>query len=239
MIEPTSYTLIPLPMSIEYTLKRHARARNLKISINPDGGVIVTCPRLTPKFVIDRFVRDHANWITTHQAKMQKNRLAPTDQILLFGKALQVEVSNVLKGKVGVLIETEKLIVTPISDTKDSITKAIQRFFKRTAQSHILERLEILAQQMNITFRQVAFKTQKTRWGSCSSQGNLNFNWRLIHAPREIIDYVIIHELAHRVHMDHSTAFWKLVEKFDPEYRIHRGWLKRQGHHLQNQPWLD
>ena len=82
---------------------------------------------------------------------------------------------------------------------------------------------------MDINFNSITLREQKTRWGSCSSKGNLNFNWRLVHYRPEIIDYVIIHELAHRTHMNHSAKFWQLVEKYDPEYRKHRGFLKRHG----------
>jgi len=82
---------------------------------------------------------------------------------------------------------------------------------------------------MNTTYQNVTLKEQKTRWGSCSSKGNLNFNWRLVHFEPPIIDYVIVHELAHRTHMNHSADFWSLVATFDPEYRIKKGWLKRNG----------
>lgn len=110
--------------------------------------------------------------------------------------------------------------------------KALERFLKSTAQVYVIKRTEQLAEKMNVTFKNITLREQSSRWGSCSSAGNLNFNWRLVHAEPNIIDYVIVHELAHRVHMDHSRSFWALVAKFDPEYQIHRGWLKRQGHAL-------
>jgi predicted metal-dependent hydrolase len=82
---------------------------------------------------------------------------------------------------------------------------------------------------MDISFGSISLREQKSRWGSCSSLGNLNFNWRLAHHPPAVIDYVIIHELAHRLHMDHSSAFWSVVKKYDPEHLKHQGWLKRRG----------
>ncbi|MBT3249209.1 MAG: M48 family metallopeptidase [Candidatus Pacebacteria bacterium] len=110
-----------------------------------------------------------------------------------------------------------------------SSTKEADRFLKSTATRYILPRTKQLADKMEIKFGRITLRQQKTRWGSCSSQGNLNFNWRLVHCPTKVIDYVIIHELAHRQHMNHSSSFWGLVRKHDPEYLRNRGWLKRNG----------
>jgi len=80
---------------------------------------------------------------------------------------------------------------------------------------------------MGIDYGKITIRDQDSRWGSCSSQGNLNFSWRLIKTPQEVLEYVIIHELAHIKHMDHSKQFWELVEQYDPLYREHRRWLRR------------
>jgi predicted metal-dependent hydrolase len=80
---------------------------------------------------------------------------------------------------------------------------------------------------MNVNYNTIQIKDQTSRWGSCSSKGGLNFSWRLIKAPAEVLQYVVIHELAHRKHLDHSKNFWVMVEKFDPFFREHRRWLRR------------
>ena len=85
---------------------------------------------------------------------------------------------------------------------------------------------------MQTSYNKITLRRQKTRWGSCSSKKNLNFNWQLVYFEPKIIDYVIIHELAHLTHMNHSKNFWQLVEKYDPEYKKHVGWLKRNGLNL-------
>ena len=82
------------------------------------------------------------------------------------------------------------------------------------------------AAQMNVTYGRITIRNQQTRWGSCSSKGNLNFNYRLFFLPEELRDYVIVHELSHRRYMNHSTEFWAEVEKYCPEYRIYRKQLK-------------
>ena len=82
------------------------------------------------------------------------------------------------------------------------------------------------------TYTSISIRDQKTRWGSCSGRGTLSFNWRLILAPPEILDYVVVHELCHLTHMNHSKEFWKLVESVIPDYKIKRKWLKENGHTL-------
>lgn len=84
---------------------------------------------------------------------------------------------------------------------------------------HFLERLEWYAPRMGVSYQRVTIRNQKGRWGSCSSKGNLNFNYRLHYLPQELMDYVVIHELAHRVYMNHSPEFWSLVERFMPDYK--------------------
>ena len=85
------------------------------------------------------------------------------------------------------------------------------------------------ARIMGVSYGRIAIREQKTRWGSCSSKGNLNFNWRLILAPEEVLDYVVVHELAHRREMNHSKAFYAIVESVLPDYRQARRWLREHG----------
>lgn len=87
-------------------------------------------------------------------------------------------------------------------------------------------------EKLNLEYNKVFIKDQKTRWGSCSSQGNLNFNYRLVMAPLPVIDYLVTHELAHLAEMNHSKRFWSLVERVCPEYKKHRQWLKEHGSEL-------
>ena len=102
------------------------------------------------------------------------------------------------------------------------------------AVSYIPTRVAYFAPIIGVTYGRITIRNQKTRWGSCSSKGNLNFNCLLMMAPKEVIDYVVIHELCHRKEMNHSKKFWALVEKAMPDYKIHRKWLKENGASLMN-----
>lgn len=90
-------------------------------------------------------------------------------------------------------------------------------------------KVEYYARIMGVSYGRISIREQKTRWGSCSSKGNLNFNWRLIFAPPEVLDYVVVHELAHRKEMNHSKAFYAIVESIMPDYRKWKKWLKENG----------
>ena len=100
---------------------------------------------------------------------------------------------------------------------------------KREAKLLIPERVRYYAAKLGITYGRVAIRAQHSRWGSCSSKGNLNFNCLLMLAPEGCRDYVVIHELCHRTHMDHSAEFWAEVERVMPDYKVFQRWLKDQG----------
>ena len=91
------------------------------------------------------------------------------------------------------------------------------------------ERCRFYAKRMGVSYGRITVREQKTRWGSCSAKGNLNFNWKLILMPEGILDYLVVHELAHRMEMNHSPAFWRVVEREIPDYRERRMWLKKNG----------
>ena len=100
---------------------------------------------------------------------------------------------------------------------------------KRLAKELLLKKCRYFAERMGVSYGTVTVREQKTRWGSCSAKGNLNFNWKLALMPEEILDYLVVHELAHRVEMNHSPAFWAVVAEEIPDYKTRREWLRQNG----------
>jgi len=228
-------------LPFEYTHKTNKRSKSIKLKIEQGGKVVVVSPKFVPKFVVKQFVKKHESWVINALKKTNKgNKFDSNTHTFIFGKKYQREIIFSTKQKTGIHVADKKLILNPLTPLKivteqdkktwdKKFQKKVDYFLKNTASHYIVERTHKIAKKMNLEFNKITLRKQKTRWGSCSSQKNLNFNWRLVHFDTNIIDYVIVHELSHLVHMNHSKNFWGLVKKYDPEYLKHRGWLKRNG----------
>ena len=146
------------------------------------------------------------------------------------GQRYQLEVRRYLSyQKPGVLIEGEKLVVLTARAERAVVEHAVREWYISRAKQVIPARVEQYRRSLKETVGTVRIKNVTSRWGSCSSKRNLNFNWRLVMAPVEVLDYVIVHELCHLKEMNHSPAFWELVEGVLPDYRTQREWLKTCG----------
>lgn len=213
-------------IAIPFIHRPSARARGVKISLSSDGTVIVTTPPRFPTWRIPRYIEQAKKWILLHQAQQKsKPQLLTSSTVYIFGLAYTVVKKEDADGSIQ--IQGKTLFVSPLPG--HTAVETIAKWLRARATEYILPRIDTLSHQMELSYNKVAFKQQKTRWGSCSSDRNLNFNWKLIHAPRKVIDYVVIHELAHLQHMNHGKRFWDLVAKYDPGYPLHRRWLNTYG----------
>lgn len=219
---------------IDFIHRTNPRSKSLRLTIDPNGQVIVTTHPLFPRWLIAPFVHKNAAWIEKNKTKVSQRRQPHPSKLSIFGKEYEKSVVYSSELPVGVTIQKKTVIINTVkgSPGKPSLSDAenyLERFLKQTAEKYIVPRTHQLAKNMGITFGRITLRQQKTRWGSCSSQGNLNFNWQLVHYQPEIIDYVIVHELAHRQQMNHSRKFWDIVRQYDPAFEQHRGWLRRHG----------
>lgn len=142
------------------------------------------------------------------------------------------------------LLEKQRWIIThyleaveqaarrPVSDLTDTQRAALEKRYIEAAREYFPKRVTCFLPLTGGSYERITIRDQKTRWGSCSAKGTLSFNWRLMLAPPAVLDYVVVHELCHLTHMDHSPAFWALVEQVCPDYRAHRKWLKEHGREL-------
>lgn len=120
----------------------------------------------------------------------------------------------------------------PEPDRTPRLTESRRKRYMEKARTIFSYKTAHYARILGVTYNRIAIREQKTRWGSCSSKGNLNFNWRLIFAPEEVIDYIVVHELAHRKEMNHSQAFYDVVASVMPDYKTQEQWLKEHGDSL-------
>lgn len=227
-------SIISLNMTTtEYQHRTHPRAKRLILRVQADGSVMVTTPKDTAKKTIDKFVTKNQDWIAKQRTKLQQLPKPVTDTtVRLFGQTYQKKLLYAAGEPAGIQLKQNILILNTTAKQTEWGSDADQllcQFLKETAENYITSKTATLSKQMELDYNNITLREQKTRWGSCSSKGNLNFNWRLVHYDKDIINYVIIHELAHLKHLNHSTEFWGLVAKHDPDHQQHRRFLKKQG----------
>ena len=224
---------------IPVTVRHSTRARRLSLKIESDKPeLILVRPRHVLNWQVEAFITQQSTWIEKHwnqalkkAAQRPKRKDQDGDQYFYFGETLSLKLIPSLRWTPRARVVEDSLEVhlhkaTSLADGKKAIKKAIQDFYKKKAEEVIYDRLQYFNEHYGLKYNRVTFRNQKTRWGSCSSAKNLNFNWRLIMAPIEIIDYVVVHELCHLRHMNHSATFWKFVAEAIPNHKECRKWLK-------------
>lgn len=234
---PSSKTLDPVTLELEdgrtvpVFLTRHPRARKMKLRIaRASGRVTLTLPPRTPLKLATSFLSDSADWISAELADCL-TALPVTAGTLLPVRGSDHTVLADSDRQRGIKIQESQIIV-PASDP-DLIGARVKRGLTGLAKKQIQDSLDYYAAVMNTHYSGVTITDAKTRWGSCASNGALRFNFRLIMAEPHILDYVVVHELAHRTHMDHSRAFWDLVGDHCPDYKATRRALKESAASLQ------
>lgn len=221
-----------------YTLIRSARAKGIRLKISPNGQLSVTASPLIPKLLVDQFVRKSEPWIAKHKRRIV-NRAQETlvdwkQQTLLYlGKNFFLSIDTDGLHKERVIVGNSELLVSPASLNPNDAQKTLEIWLKNQAITHLTKRVRIIKDLMGASFKRLRFSEQATRWGSCSSSGTLSFNWRLIHFSPEVIDYVIIHELAHTFEMNHSAKFWRIVQHYCPNFVSHKKILSRYNSHIE------
>ena len=226
-------------MKINYTLKRSNR-KTVAIHIR-DGHVEVRAPHRTSIEHIEGFIASKEKWIKDKLAhsldKLVKRQSHSVDygSLLLYrGKSCPI---TAREGKVMGFDEGEGCFYMPPDLTPEQIKASCIQIYKLLAKRDINEKVKHYSEIMELQPQGVKINSAKTRWGSCSSKRLLNFSWMLIMAEDEVIDYIVIHELAHLHEMNHSHRFWEIVEKYNPDYESRRHKLKELQHKLAGEDW--
>jgi predicted metal-dependent hydrolase len=206
----------------------HARARNYVLRLHFNKTVIVTIPRQGTRRFAREFVASRKTWLEKQWRILEARRappqlLRPGMEILLRGRPVALELRR--HGENWMLQFGEER--TPLPNPAGNLRPALENHLRNAARFELARRVRELARLHSSIVKHIVIRNQKSRWGSCSCNGTVSLNWRLIQLPDAVRDYIIVHELMHLRELNHSPRFWREVEKACPDYRAAEEWLKR------------
>ena len=208
-----------------------SKRKTLSISINENAQLIVRAPNRISDARIQEFINEKSSWIIKNK-NLIKLRLQNTEKdqnnLLYLGEYFPIKKN--IKSLKKVSFNGEEFITN--LENQSQLSNALKIWYKDKFKELAIPRLNYFVDKYGLTVNQVRLKRQKTLWGSCSSRDNINLNFLLIMAPLKVIDYVIIHELVHTIHKNHSANFWSAVEDIMPNYKDPKNWLKENGYKL-------
>ncbi|MGE0599985.1 MAG: M48 family metallopeptidase [Dehalococcoidia bacterium] len=241
---PSAFQLQCRDQSITCTIVRSKRRRKtISISVSAETGVRIAAPVTTSESFIRELVTKRSTWILKRLAA--EATASPSPRQFVSGERLPYlgvdypllvspgghtrRVSVAFNGDTFGLVLPETL---EGSARENAFRKALTAWYRERAQSAVARSVSYWSARMNLASRAVLVRDQRRRWGSCSPDGTLRINWRLVLAPPDILDYVVVHELAHLAQRNHSPAFWAVVAEFLPDHKVRRKWLREHGPRL-------
>ncbi len=223
--------------TVPYRLRRSDRALHARILVDADG-VEVVVPRRFPLRKVEPFVQEKRPWIERTLRRLRESeehfppvRVCDGAEIPYLGERLWLAV-RVERSRTRAHVARRGSELRAALGPDTPLEGALEAWYRRRARAEIAPRLEASLARAGRSYERLQIRGQRTRWASCSTSGTMSFNWRLLLAPSEILDYVVEHEVAHLDVQDHSQRFWRLVAARSPGWREHERWLRRHGHAL-------
>jgi predicted metal-dependent hydrolase len=212
---------------VSYVLKSSAVARYTRLEVRPGSGLCVIIPDASSAEAAERLIKDKRRWVLAKLKQFDNSRYEPpiTEySVMYLGRKLPLitEVNDVEKP--WVRLESDRLIVHRRSE--DAVRDLVETWMKKQSVRLFQQLIETHSLRMGVKCKKVGLNSAKTRWGSCSKNTQIRLNWKLVMAKPEAIEYVVIHELCHIQELNHSAAFWHLVDTYCPDWRMLRKWLK-------------
>lgn len=228
-MELTADSLATNDGPLAYAVRVSPRRRTLCLQVFADGRVRVSAPTQVGLATVRAFVGERVGWIRKQQ---QRLRTLPAPPVRANGSRIrfldeELEIVQIVGSRTA-----RRVGATLELPAHSDIVAALTRWYRAQALPHIAERIRYFAPQVGSEPQRLRIAAQKTRWGSCSPRGTVSLNWRLLLAPSEILDYVIVHELCHLLHANHSARFWREVARVMPAHTRHRHWLRDHGREL-------
>ena len=233
-IKPLEAEQAPSPPA--YRIRRSMRARRSRLTLTDDGEAVVVLPLRASDAVAAYLVARHSRWIIRHQTRISERRqaraarplLGAGREILFRGEPHRVVSIAAIDGRARPIIRLHEQRIVLISSPLErrSTAELLEGWLRGRARDDVDARVTARAVEMGATVKRVTIRDQRTRWGSASARGTLSFSWRLVMCPAWVLDYVVVHELAHLKIPGHSLRFWRLVERHHPQTRAARKWLR-------------
>lgn len=204
-----------------------SKRRTIALAVTADASLIVRAPMNTPLSYIERLVESKIDWIRRAVARVNsrprpvKHEYIDGESFLYLGRLYKLRVIK----NAGKKLDFRSEFILSTKEKKNA-RELLIAWYKKEAKRKISERVEWCARRAGFSYKSIRITTANRRWGSCSTSGNLNFSWRLIMAPLSVVDYVVVHELTHLEHKNHSKEFWNRVKIMYPHYEKAKNWLR-------------
>ncbi len=217
-----------------YTLKRHARARHVKLRASPQQGLEIVVPTRFSVKHVPEILENNKAWIIKKLIEIQANSTLIQNEILpetialaAFNQCWKIYYVKAKNKRLRMVVRPgEELVLLGDTDNYQDCIKLLMEWVKTMAQKHLVALLDEVSQKINLPYRAVTIRGQRSRWGSCTSEKNISLNYKLIFLPKNLAQHILIHELCHTVFLNHSVKFWRLVASFDPEWKEHEREIK-------------
>lgn len=208
-----------------------SKRKSIAIVILPNGAVEVRAPKYVPQFVINTFIRSKKDWIEEKRNHIRSQtpkirKFTNGEKIVFLGKEYSLELGNYIH----IEIKEDKLLFPLALSLRGK--ESLEKWYIQQAKIIIKNQVDYYAEKMNTSYNAITLSDTRSKWGSCTHDNRLQFNWRLIMSPLLIVRYVVIHELAHTTEKNHSASFWTKVRSVNPSYKQQVKWLKNNGHGL-------
>lgn len=226
-------------LPFEYTIIRQERRKTANIIVTPANAVNVTVPKLVPDETVQEILRRKTPWILKkiHEndevRKVMPKEFVSGETFSYLGRNYRL---RIVRSKTSFVRMKSGRLEVGIAGSKKrehKVKTALSEWYQEKAEEKLHQRLDIYRKRLEVEPQRILIKSLSSRWGSCTAARNISFNWRIILAPISIIDYVIVHELCHLTHHDHSSRFWKMVGRILPDYEQKKEWLRVHGAQLQ------
>lgn len=217
-----------LGTTVEYEVRHSAEATEPRIDVDIHGVMIVVpeAEEMRPATLL----QENAAWVLDKQRSYEAHRSRAPERVFeagegfpMFGKDREL----VIEPRQGHVLTGGSIRLRQSAVDRSSIKRVLRNFYRDRAREHFTDRLDCYTERMGVEYERLELRNQRTRWGSCSTGGTISLNWRLVMAPRDVIDYLIVHELAHLTEQHHGAEFWQLIKEHIQEYNQRAAWLER------------